>query len=42
MKSITIDAKHDEMIEKFKNDKKSVPSFKKKQLHALIDDYKKI
>ena len=38
--NITIDAKHDEMIEKFKNDKKSIPSLKK-QLHALIDDYKK-
>ena len=38
--NITIDAKHNEMIEKFKNDKKSIPSLKKK-LHALIEDYKK-
>ena len=38
--NITIDAKHNEMIEKFKSNKKSIPSLKK-QLHVLIDDYKK-
>ena len=38
--NITIDAKHNEMIEKFNKDKKSIPILKK-ELHKLIDDYKK-
>ena len=38
--NITIDAKHNEMIEKFQKDKESIPKLKK-QLNALIEEYKK-
>jgi len=37
--NITIDAKHNEMIEKFEKDKESIPTLKK-ELHKLVDEYK--
>ena len=38
--NMTIDAKHNEVIEKFNNDKKIIPKLKK-ELNELIDEYKK-